>query len=190
MMRSEIIRDSLSQRGALIHCADKQEALALANRIAPEHLELAVQHPEDWVDGVHLQGPYVVALIPAKLLATMWPGLLTCYRPLAPLVLPRPLAYTTFRSELRSCRCQPMGPVHCLKSRIRWRKPKGCLPACESCRNCVAAPIRMQTESMGLRIHQSDPGLGTRRTQSVRALSTISQPSRGHGFSPTQGKSE
>ena len=56
MTRAEIIRDSLSQRGALIHCADKQEALALANRIAPEHLELAVQQPQDWVDGIRHAG--------------------------------------------------------------------------------------------------------------------------------------
>lgn len=56
MERAEIIRDSLNQRGALIHCADKQEALVLANRIAPEHLELAVQRPEDWLDGIRHAG--------------------------------------------------------------------------------------------------------------------------------------
>ena len=144
MTRAEIIRDSLSQRGALIHCADKQEALALANRIAPEHLSWRCSTRKIGLMVFAMQGPYFVALIPAKLLATMWPGLLMCYRPLAPLVLPRPSAYTTFKSALRSCRCQPMGPVHCRKLRIRWRKPKGCLPM-RKLQNCVAAPIRIQT---------------------------------------------
>ena len=56
MERASIIRESLLQRGALIHCADKQEALALANRVAPEHLELAVQHPQDWIDEIRHAG--------------------------------------------------------------------------------------------------------------------------------------
>ena len=46
MQRSEIIAASLASRGALIHCADAQDAIAIANRIAPEHLELAVADPD------------------------------------------------------------------------------------------------------------------------------------------------
>ncbi|KAA0014243.1 histidinol dehydrogenase [Billgrantia pellis] len=44
--RETIVRESLSRRGALIHCRDRDEAVALANRIAPEHLELSVADPE------------------------------------------------------------------------------------------------------------------------------------------------
>jgi histidinol dehydrogenase len=46
MPRRDIISASLSGRGALIHVRDLDEACALANRIAPEHLELAVAEPE------------------------------------------------------------------------------------------------------------------------------------------------
>jgi len=46
MPRRAIIAASLSARGALIHVRDLEEACALANRIAPEHLELAVADPE------------------------------------------------------------------------------------------------------------------------------------------------
>ena len=46
MPRREIIRASLAGRGALVHVRDLDEACALANRIAPEHLELAVAEPE------------------------------------------------------------------------------------------------------------------------------------------------
>jgi histidinol dehydrogenase len=44
--RRAIIEASVGGRGALIHVRDLEEACALANRIAPEHLELAVADPE------------------------------------------------------------------------------------------------------------------------------------------------
>ncbi|RJS92276.1 histidinol dehydrogenase [Salinisphaera sp. Q1T1-3] len=50
--RSEIIRVSLANHGALIACADLDEAMMLVNRIAPEHLELAVAAPWSLVDRV------------------------------------------------------------------------------------------------------------------------------------------
>ena len=49
MPRADIIRASLSKRGALIEVRDLEDACALANRIAPEHLELSVTDPEKWL---------------------------------------------------------------------------------------------------------------------------------------------
>jgi len=46
MPRAPIIAASLARRGALIRTRDLTEACAIANRIAPEHLELAVAEPE------------------------------------------------------------------------------------------------------------------------------------------------
>jgi len=46
MPRLPIIAASMEARGALIRVRDLDEACALANRIAPEHLELAVADPE------------------------------------------------------------------------------------------------------------------------------------------------
>jgi histidinol dehydrogenase len=46
MPRREVIAAALKARGALILTRDLEEACAVANRIAPEHLELAVQDPE------------------------------------------------------------------------------------------------------------------------------------------------
>jgi histidinol dehydrogenase len=46
MPRRAIIEASLAARGALIEVRDLDEAAALANRIAPEHLELAVADPQ------------------------------------------------------------------------------------------------------------------------------------------------
>jgi len=46
MPRAPIIAASFARRGALIRTRDLDEACALANRIAPEHLELAVDDPD------------------------------------------------------------------------------------------------------------------------------------------------
>jgi histidinol dehydrogenase len=54
--RKEIIRASLARRGALIETDSLDEAVAIANRVAPEHLELCVQDPERWLDGVRHAG--------------------------------------------------------------------------------------------------------------------------------------
>lgn len=42
MPRASVIRTSLQNRGMLIHTRDMNEACAIANRIAPEHLEISV----------------------------------------------------------------------------------------------------------------------------------------------------
>lgn len=44
--RDAIVRAALKDRGALIHVRSLQEAAELANRIAPEHLELSVENPQ------------------------------------------------------------------------------------------------------------------------------------------------
>ncbi|HSS46429.1 MAG TPA: histidinol dehydrogenase [Burkholderiales bacterium] len=46
--RREVIRASFEKRGALIEVKNLDEACAIANRIAPEHLELSVENAESW----------------------------------------------------------------------------------------------------------------------------------------------
>jgi len=48
MPRREIIAKSLNDRGALIQTRDMQEACAISNRIAPEHLEVSSGNPHQW----------------------------------------------------------------------------------------------------------------------------------------------
>ncbi len=45
--RREIIRTALRRNGAVVLVADRTDAARIVNRIAPEHLELAVSAPED-----------------------------------------------------------------------------------------------------------------------------------------------
>jgi len=56
MEREEIIRASISGRGALIKVKDEAEALEVTNRIAPEHLELSVENPEEMAKQVRHAG--------------------------------------------------------------------------------------------------------------------------------------
>ncbi|WP_374682944.1 histidinol dehydrogenase [Accumulibacter sp.] len=49
MPRHEVIRAALENRGALIEVRDLDEACRIANRIAPEHLELSLEDAEAWV---------------------------------------------------------------------------------------------------------------------------------------------
>jgi histidinol dehydrogenase len=56
MARSDIIGASLGRRGALVRVRDLAQACAIANRIAPEHLELAVADPEALLAGIHHAG--------------------------------------------------------------------------------------------------------------------------------------
>lgn len=56
MPRQEVIRTSLENRGALILVQDLEEAVALANQVAPEHLELSLAEPDAWVEKIHHAG--------------------------------------------------------------------------------------------------------------------------------------
>lgn len=56
MPRRAVIEASLKGRGALIQVADLAEACTIANRIAPEHLELAVAEPTLLVEKIRHAG--------------------------------------------------------------------------------------------------------------------------------------
>ena len=56
MARRDVIRASLAGRGALIKVRDLDEACALVNRIAPEHLELSVAEPQALLPGIRHAG--------------------------------------------------------------------------------------------------------------------------------------
>jgi histidinol dehydrogenase len=60
MPRKEVIAASLSTRGALIKVRDLDEACDIANRIAPEHLELSVEDAERWLSKIRHAGAIFV----------------------------------------------------------------------------------------------------------------------------------
>jgi histidinol dehydrogenase len=56
MPRKEVIRTSLTNRGALIKVRDMDEACDIANLIAAEHLEISAQNPQQWANKVRHAG--------------------------------------------------------------------------------------------------------------------------------------
>lgn len=74
MEREAIIRESLASRGALIQCRDRDEALTIINRIAPEHLELSVGDPEAMAEGVRHAGAIFMGRYTAEALGDYCAG--------------------------------------------------------------------------------------------------------------------
>ncbi len=63
MPRKDIITISLKNRAAIIKVADMEQAIEVANHIAPEHLELSMKNAEHWAQkirhaGAIFMGPY------------------------------------------------------------------------------------------------------------------------------------
>jgi len=56
MERKAIIEHSLGARGALIHVSNLEEAAEVVNYVAPEHLELSVDEPQDLVESIRHAG--------------------------------------------------------------------------------------------------------------------------------------
>jgi histidinol dehydrogenase len=56
LKRREIIEVSLKNKCQLFVVRNLEEAVDLANRMAPEHLELAVEAPESWLEKIHNAG--------------------------------------------------------------------------------------------------------------------------------------
>lgn len=74
MERAEIIRASLEGRGALIQVADMNQAMTVANRIAPEHLELSVADPQQWLPQIRHAGAIFMGRYTAEALGDYCAG--------------------------------------------------------------------------------------------------------------------
>lgn len=56
LSRRDIMEASLRDFGKIIICGDMDKAIEFANELAPEHLELAVEHPMDYVERIDNAG--------------------------------------------------------------------------------------------------------------------------------------
>lgn len=74
MERADIIQASLSSRGALIKVNDLQQAAEVANIIAPEHLELSVEQPEDLCQHIRHAGAIFMGRYTAEALGDYCAG--------------------------------------------------------------------------------------------------------------------
>lgn len=74
MERKEIIEVSLRLRAALIKVEDMDEAIAVSNRIAPEHLELSVEDPEALLPSIRHAGAIFMGRYTAEALGDYCAG--------------------------------------------------------------------------------------------------------------------
>ena len=72
--RESIARVSLRDRGALIKVQDLDQALALINRIAPEHLELSIEDPQEMAEQVRHAGAIFMGRYTAEALGDYCAG--------------------------------------------------------------------------------------------------------------------
>ncbi|MFW6341709.1 MAG: histidinol dehydrogenase [Halothiobacillaceae bacterium] len=74
MPRQRIIEASMGARGALVHVRDMEEALAVVNHVAPEHLELSVESPEELLPAVRHAGAIFMGRYTAEALGDYCAG--------------------------------------------------------------------------------------------------------------------
>jgi histidinol dehydrogenase len=74
MERADIIRRSLMRRGAFIRVKDLDQAIDVANRIAPEHLELSVDDPNALLPAVRNAGAIFMGRFTAEALGDYCAG--------------------------------------------------------------------------------------------------------------------
>jgi histidinol dehydrogenase len=74
MERESIIRTSLTARGALIEVKDMQQAVEVANFIAPEHLELSVDDPQSMAKQIRHAGAIFMGRYTAEALGDYCAG--------------------------------------------------------------------------------------------------------------------
>lgn len=74
MERADIIRTSMQERGALIYAPTQAAALEVINRIAPEHLELSVEDPQQWLPEVRHAGAIFMGRYTAEALGDYCAG--------------------------------------------------------------------------------------------------------------------
>ena len=74
MERKEIISKSLGDRGALILVKDENEAIDVANFIAPEHLELSVEEPQAMAEKIKHAGAIFMGRYTAEALGDYCAG--------------------------------------------------------------------------------------------------------------------
>ena len=74
MPRADIIRAALQGQGALIQVRDLDEAIVIANQVAPEHLELSVADPQSMAKRIRHAGAIFMGRYTAEVLGDYCAG--------------------------------------------------------------------------------------------------------------------
>jgi len=74
MPRKDIIRKSMQDRAAIISVGDMDQAIEVANHIAPEHLELSIEDAEEWAKKIRHAGAIFMGRYTAEALGDYCAG--------------------------------------------------------------------------------------------------------------------
>jgi histidinol dehydrogenase len=74
MPREKVIRAALESRGALIEVDSLDEACTIANRVAPEHLELSIDDADAWVGKIRNAGAIFIGAYSSEALGDYCAG--------------------------------------------------------------------------------------------------------------------
>ena len=109
MERHDIIRASLERRGALIQTRDLAEAIELVNDIAPEHLELSVENPQEWAPRVRHAGAIFMGRYTAEVLGDYCAGPNHVLPTAGTARFSSPLGVYDFQKRTSLIMCSPQG---------------------------------------------------------------------------------
>jgi len=109
MERREVIRRSLEGRGALIRVRDLEEAAEVANRIAPEHLELSLRDPDPVLARIRHAGAIFVGHHSAEALGDYCAGPNHVLPTSRTARFSSPLGVYDFQKRSSILRCSPQG---------------------------------------------------------------------------------
>ncbi|WP_456267563.1 histidinol dehydrogenase [Kushneria sp. AK178] len=107
--RADIVRESLSRRGALVLVENEAQAITLANRIAPEHLELSVAEPERLVDRIRHAGAIFMGRYTAEALGDYCAGPNHVLPTSGTARFSSPLGVYDFQKRSSLIQCSPQG---------------------------------------------------------------------------------
>jgi histidinol dehydrogenase len=109
MERAEIIRQSLGSRGALIKVEDLEQAVELVNLIAPEHLELSIDSPEELMVGIHNAGAIFLGRYTSEALGDYCAGPSHVLPTSSTARFSSPLGVYDFQKRTSIIQCSPAG---------------------------------------------------------------------------------
>jgi len=107
--RRDVIAASLRRRGALIHTRDLDEAVAIVNRMAPEHLQLALADPERALAAVRHAGAIFVGAATSEALGDYVAGPSHVLPTFGTARFASPLGVYDFQKRSSVIRCSPTG---------------------------------------------------------------------------------
>jgi histidinol dehydrogenase len=139
MARARIIESSLAARGALIRVRDLEQACELADRVAPEHLEISTDDPQRWAGRIRHAGAIFLGRYSSEALGDYCAGPNHVLPTAGTARFSSPLGVTDFQKRTSLISVSAAGartlgeiaatlaqaeelPAHALSARLRWQK--------------------------------------------------------------------